>query len=159
MCIRDRFVPLTPELIDEGEFLDDFALELAEAQRTLANFRKKHGDKSLKAKVKLSVDIELSIASVEDAAYAIKTSIKVTNPKRPASVSLAIEGQTDDNKMALFVRASGSDTDNPRQGKLTTRDGRVIDSETGAPVLESGDEDDAEDSDTKSDGKTQASGE
>ena len=153
------FVPLTPELIDEGEFLEDFADELTEAQRTLANFRKTHGDKSLKAKVKLTIDVELAIQSVEDDAYTIKTAIKVTNPKRPASVSLAIGGQTDDNKMALFVRASGSDVDNPRQGKLATRDGRTIDSQTGAPTLESGGNDEYEDVEAEeADGKSAAAG-
>ena len=121
-----QFVPLTADLIDEGEFLADLDDELQALQQVLTTYAKSHGDKALKAKAKLSIDIELSIQSVDDGAYAVKTTMKSMHPKRPASISLAIAGATDTGQMALFVRKSGSDVDDPRQQKLSTRDGRTI---------------------------------
>lgn len=128
-----NFVPLSSRLIDEGEFIEDLDEELGNLQQTLAKYRRKYGDKALKAKAKLVVEIELQISSVEDQYYSVKTSMKTTEPRKPSSVSLAMEGETQDHKLALFVRASGSDDTDPRQTKFTTRDGRPIDPTTGEP--------------------------
>lgn len=128
-----KFVPLSARLIDEGTFLDDLDAELGDLQEAVAKFRRMYGSSSKGAKAKLTVEIELKVEDTDDDAYSVKTSMKATHPKRPASVSIAMGGETDDGKMALFVRASGSDHSDPRQGKLSTQDGRVIDPESGLP--------------------------
>lgn len=129
-----QFVPLTVDLIDEGEFQDDFNAELKSLQIALAKFRRQWGEKSKGAKAVLAVKITLSVESHDDGAYAIKTSIESKIPKRPDTVSLAIEGQDQNDSLALFVRTSGSDRDDPRQSKLATRDGRTIDPVTGEVI-------------------------
>lgn len=126
-----QFVPLTGQLIDEGAFLGDLNLELGDLQDAIVKYCRLHGEKSKGAVAKLQVEIAVKVENPDDQGYSIKTSIKAVHPKRPASVSLAMGGTNDDGKQALFVRKSGSDGTSPRQLKLSTRDGRTIDSETG----------------------------
>lgn len=125
------FVPLRAELIDEGEFLGNLDAELLQLQHQLALFRRQFCEKAKGSVAKLQIEVQLKIEDVDDEGYSIKTVMKTTLPKRPASVSLAMGGQTDDGKMALFVRKAGSDRNYPTQLKLATRDGRIIDRETG----------------------------
>lgn len=112
------FVPLSSQLIDEGEFLQNLDIELADLQQVLAKYVEQHGEKALKAVAKLQIEITLKVENVESDAYSVKTSIKSVQPKRPASVSMAIGGRDDDGKLALFVREMGSDESPPAQGKL-----------------------------------------
>lgn len=125
------FVPLTGRLIDEGTFLDDLDQELRELQRALVNYRHTYGEKSKGAVAKLKIEIAIGIANPDDDAYIVKAGMKAEHPKRPATVSLAMGGVDDDGKLALFVRKSGSDDAHPRQLKLATKDGKVINQETG----------------------------
>jgi hypothetical protein len=129
-----KFVPLTCDLIDEGEFLTDLNQELAEIQQAISAFRKQYGEKAKDAKAKLTIDIEVKVENVDENFYSVKTTMKATHPKRPASVSIAMGGADDDGKMALFVRQSGSDDEHPRQMKLATRNGRIVDPETWIPL-------------------------
>lgn len=121
------FVPLQLDLIDEGVFAQDIDQALADLQDKIARFRKQHGLKSAKAKGKLQIDLEVAIeGDGEEDTFSIKASMKTTLPKAPASVSLAMGGETEDGRMGLFVRKSGSDSSHPEQMKLSTQDGRTI---------------------------------
>ncbi|MCC7334413.1 MAG: hypothetical protein IT422_04935 [Pirellulaceae bacterium] len=126
-----QFVPLTGQLVDEGVFLQDLNMELADLQDRIVKYVEQFGDNALKAVAKLDIQVALKVENTDDKAFSVKTTIKTTMPKRPASVSMAMGGVDDGGKMALFVRSSGSDEVHPRQMKLATRDGRVIDPETG----------------------------
>lgn len=117
------FVPLTSALIDEGEFLQNLDLELADIQHVLAKYVELHKDKAHKAVAKLSIEIAIRVESVESEAYSVKTSIKSTPPKRPSSVSMAIGGTDDNGNLTLFVRDLGSDESSPIQGKLFRTNG------------------------------------
>jgi hypothetical protein len=121
-----QFVPLTGQLIDEGEFLGDLNLELAELQNAIVQFCRLHGEKSKGAVGKLQVEIAIKVENPDDQGYSVKTTMKSVQPKRPATVSLAMGGTGDDGRQALFVRKSGSDDTQPRQMKLATKDGRAI---------------------------------
>ena len=56
-------------------------------------------------------------------------------PNRPASVTLATAVEDDaTGQPALFVRRTGSDSSSPRQGKLVTNRGEVINPDTGEVV-------------------------
>ena len=126
-----QFVPLTGQLVDEGLFLQDLNMELAELQNAIVQFCEAHGDRAEKAVAVLEIKIALKVENPDDKAFSVKTTMKSKMPTRPASVSMAMGGSNDDGKMALFVRASGSDESYPKQMKLATHDGRVIDPETG----------------------------
>lgn len=126
-----KFVPLTGQLIDEGEFLGDLNLELSELQQAIVKYCRTHGEKAKGAVACLDIKIAIGVAKVDDEAFSVKVSMKATHPKRPATVSLAMGGTDDDGNLALFVRAAGGDKTEPRQGKLFTQRGAVIDPETG----------------------------
>ncbi len=126
-----QFVPLTGQLVDEGMFLQDLNLELADLQDAIVKFVEQHGDRAEKAVATLEIKIALKVENTDDKAFSVKTAMKSTMPRRPASVSMAMGGANDDGKLALFVRSSGSDEVHPRQLKLSTKDGRVIDQATG----------------------------
>lgn len=126
-----QFVPLTGQLVDEGVFLQDLNMELADLQDRIVKYVEQFGDNALKAVAKLDIQVALKVENTDDKAFSVKTTIKTTMPKRPASVSMAMGGVDDGGKMALFVRSSGSDEVHPRQLKLATRDGRVVNQDTG----------------------------
>lgn len=126
-----KFVPLTGQLIDEGEFLGDLNVELAELQEAIVKYCRLHGQKAKGAVAALDIKLAIRVENVDDEAYSVRVSMKATHPKRPASISLAMGGTDDDGNLALFVRTAGGDKTEPRQGKLFTQRGAVIDPETG----------------------------
>ncbi|GAA5510022.1 hypothetical protein [Novipirellula caenicola] len=126
-----QFVPLSTKLIDEGEFVDELDEAITETMKGLVAFRRRHGDRSHKAKATITAKIEMVVTDVENGAYQINWKLDQSLPKRPAQSSFAVEGGTEDNSDALFVRTSGSDNSHPDQMKFATRDGRTIDPETG----------------------------
>lgn len=126
-------LPLTIGLIDEGRFLEAVNEELADIQRQLVEFVRLHGkDASTGTRAALAIKVTLQFDGVDQTDYSVKADLKKTVPTRPASVSKAIGGDgVGDGRPCLWVKASGSDALTPRQGKLATDDGRVIDQETG----------------------------
>lgn len=129
-----RFIPVTLDLIDEGEFVEGINAELEKATQAITAYCREHGDKAHKAKAKLKIEIEMCVVNAADGAYSIKNTIKTEHPGRPSSVSLAVGGEDERGQGTLFVRGSGSDQHHPRQAKLATRDGRVIDPVSGEPL-------------------------
>ncbi len=125
-------LPLTAELIDEGEMLEELDIELSKAQRLIEAFRKRWGDAALKAGVQLDLKIKFVCVDTNEGMYRTEWDMQIKRPKRPKSVSTAIASEDDLGNAALFVRSSGSDDGDPRQMKLATRDGRTIDPVTGA---------------------------
>lgn len=125
-------LPLTAELIDEGEMLEELDIELAKAQQLIEAFRKRWEEKSEKAAVELNLRIRMVCIDPTEGMYRTEWDLQTKRPKRPKAVSSAIASQDDAGKAALFVRSSGSDDSDPRQLKLSTRDGRTIDPVTGA---------------------------
>lgn len=134
-----KFVPLTTKLIDEGDFLKELDAELAELQASHLKFARKYGESALKSVSKLVIELAIKCETATDPdnnAFSVKTTMKATTPKRPASLSMAMSGETATGEPCLFVRASGGDVSHPKQGKLFTRDGREIDPETGEAIEE-----------------------
>lgn len=129
-----QFVPLTTKLIDEGEFVGTLDEVLGEVMKSLVAYRKQHGDRAHKAKATITAKIEMIVTDVENGAYQINWKLDQSLPKRPTQSSFAVEGGTEDNDDALFVRTSGSDNTHPDQMKFATRDGRSIDPATGEAV-------------------------
>lgn len=134
-----KFVPLTTKLIDEGDFLQELDAELAELQASHLKFAKKYGEAALKSVSKLVIELAIKCETVTDPdnnAFSVKTTMKATTPKRPASLSMAMSGETATGEPCLFVRASGGDSSHPKQGKMFTGDGRNIDLDTGEAIDE-----------------------
>lgn len=102
--------------------------ELATLQDIAVKFRRQFGQNADACKAKLTIEIALVANDTTDPSFRIITAIKQTHPKRPPSISMAM-GSADDN--SLYVLASGSSKTGPKQLKLTTEDGRIIDQETG----------------------------
>lgn len=133
---NQRFTPLTIGLIDEGRFMDEVERELDEVQRALIAYRQEHGMAAKGAKAEVNVKITLGCDDPENELFSIRAEMKRKLPARPASVTLAMPAEADDGTATLFVRRSGSSTDEPAQGRLTTDDGRVIDGKTGEDLKE-----------------------
>jgi hypothetical protein len=117
-----KFVPITLGLIEEGEFIEQLELEFKHLQQQLIAYRRQFGEKAKKAKAVLTAKVEMQIIDPDDETYCVKTNIATTAPKRPSMVSLTIEGIDQTDGDVLFVRAEGSDADDPRQGKLFGRE-------------------------------------
>lgn len=120
-----QMVPFSIENLDEGEFVEDVNEAVLDMQSQLEKFRKTYGESAVKGKAELTIKLGLSIADAQDGAYAISASFTTKMPKRPASHSIGLSGETQDGKPAVLVRSTGSDRDDPRQKKFSTRDGPI----------------------------------
>lgn len=132
MSSATLFVPLDLDLIEEGEFVQNADEAFRELQERMITYVRKHGkelSKGTKGKLTLAVTVQFEGRDAND--FSIKGEIKSALPNRPAVVSAAMAGQTQDDKDALFVRRSGSTAQPPRQGAICTRKGETIDTKTG----------------------------
>lgn len=125
-----KHVPLTVELLEEGRFLAETNKKLRELQADMVRYIEEHGDSSKGAKGVLTLKISI-ISNGPDQIIGLKTERKTTMPSEPANMTYAIAEETAKGELALFVRATGSDTDSPKQTKLCTADGQTINPETG----------------------------
>jgi hypothetical protein len=126
-----KFTPLALGLIDEGRFLDQANADLERLQAELVRFMETHGELAKRAKAQLALTITLTCEDVENKMFSVKALATKKVPNRPPSITLALEGEDDQGEPCLFVRRSGSTTDTPAQGVITTKDGRTVDTETG----------------------------
>lgn len=130
-----KTVRLTLEKIEEGRLLDNINDEINDATKALIAHVRAHGpEATAKAKAEVCVKITIQKDGVEPTDYSLKGTITSKRPGRPSNVTRAMhEDEIDGEGLVLFVNIAGSSKDNPRQQKLATDDGRMIDPETGLP--------------------------
>ena len=127
-----KMQPMTSELVDEGEMLEALNEDMIRAQRAIEAYRKKWGSEAQKAAIEVQLKVRFICLDADDGMYRVEWSLDTKRPKRPKQTSAAIAAEDESGNPALFVRSSGSDGDeDPRQLKLATRDGRVVDPVTG----------------------------
>lgn len=116
----NNFVPLTLELIEEGEFIERVREKFREAQVALIDHVAQFGEEAKKAKAKVDVSIEISVASRKDNLFAIKPKVKLETPGHPvrATAAFAVKEAGEDGQPMLFVRGSGSTQGDPSQMHL-----------------------------------------
>lgn len=135
MSLKKILKPLTFHLIEEGRLAKSLDEEITRARRELLEHVNKYGAaQTTKSKAKVVLEIVLEPENAEDGSYSVTGTIKTTVPGRPAMSTLALASVDQDGEETLFVRASGSSADPPRQMKLATDDGRAIDPETQEPL-------------------------
>jgi len=127
--------PMTLETIDEGRFLVAVEEDLAVVQAAMLKHVERYGGEKrarnvegAKAKLTVTIEIVARAAGDDDVDYDVVAKIVPTIPHRLPVVGKA---QADLFDGALAVKKSGMNRDSPRQGRLTTDDGRVVDPETG----------------------------
>jgi hypothetical protein len=133
MTDMPKFIPLEFDGVDEGRFKGSVNLALAEVQNDLIKFVKKHKEKAKGAKAGVIINITLAKEDKGDGIFSIKATVQQKRPAVPASLTMAMETEKDDGESALFVRASGSGHDDPKQAVLCTQDGRTVDPASGQP--------------------------
>lgn len=134
-----KFRPATLAMVEEGRLLVEVESQFAAMQRRLCEYVQEHGDRAEGAKAKLILTVEVKAEHVSpdepgDSSYSISTDIRASIPTRPKRASTAIAGEDDDGTPRLFARASGTSEGEPRQLRLATEDGRVVDPETGEVI-------------------------
>ncbi|MEL6109854.1 MAG: hypothetical protein AAFU85_27915 [Planctomycetota bacterium] len=126
-----QFVPITLDLIDEGELKEQIEEGIAEAAKVLRAYRIKYGDDAKKAVASVKVKIGFCCVDPTQGLTAIVWDVDVARPKRPANLTSAMDMYDAEGRPALLVKAGGSDDEDPRQMKFSTADGRDVDAETG----------------------------
>lgn len=111
-----NLIPIAFTLIDEGQLAEDLDAELHDAISHLLKHRAKYGEESTE-KTKAEITLKLTITAGTKEAYTIKGALSRKVPGRPTRGTFAIGGY-DEGKPTLFVPPSGSDADDPRQGRL-----------------------------------------
>lgn len=126
------FVPLTElKQIDEGLFLDECDQTLTDISEALAKFIRKHGDQATGASAEMTIKVKLKCTDADQGIYAITSGVSHKVPSQPARVTTALGDFDALGRSTILIRKSGSDDGDPRQRKLSTRDGRTVDPETG----------------------------
>ncbi len=129
-----KYEPLTVDLIEEGRFIENVNRDLRDTIQRLIDHVKEHGVEASKgAKAELTAAITIRFDGLDESDFSIKTLTKKRLPGRPAHATKAV-CVYDQGKPDLFVRASGSTDEDPRQQKLATQDGRAIDQESGKAI-------------------------
>jgi hypothetical protein len=131
MTPKPKYLPIALGLIDEGRLVANANADLTDMQARLLRYVETYGEEAAKAKAKLTIEIILCVENPKEETVSIKAVTKVALPGRPATATMAFANTKDDGTVSLFVRSSGSDDVTPRQGKLCTDDGRMIDAATG----------------------------
>lgn len=126
-----KFVPLNLALVDEGQFLIDAEVNFRQAQSTMIEYAKKHGGLATGSVSVLTLKIKIKCEDGDKTEFSVKASSSMSVPTQPESVGLALADEEQDGTPALFVRNSGASKTPPAQGIITTRDGRVVNQETG----------------------------
>ena len=127
-----KLVPVRFNLIEEGRLAESLDKAISDATQKLLWHVKEYGHEATvrsKASVDLKITVQFDGAEIDD--FSIKAAIKTTLPGRPIHVTKAIHTEEQTGEEFLFIRASGSSTDTPRQGRLATDDGRAVDLATG----------------------------
>ena len=130
-----RLVPVRFNLIEEGRLAESLDKAISDATQKLLWHVKEYGHEvtiKSKASVDLKITVQFDGAEIDD--FSIKAAIKTTLPGRPIHVTKAIHTEEQTGEEFLFIRASGSSTDTPRQGRLATDDGRAVDPVSGEAV-------------------------
>lgn len=127
-----KFKPLTLTLVEEGRFVAEIDAALAQIQARMVRYVKEHGcERSAGAKAKITVGMIIAYEGPNPEDFSLKGTLQISVPSRPPVVTRATADMDDSGEPALFVRASGSTADDPRQGVLMTEDGRLVDESTG----------------------------
>ena len=86
---------------------------------------------------KRTMDPEIILQIIENPeAFSVITSVTRKEPGRPKVATLAITAPSQTGGNTLHMRRSGTNLDDPRQGRLSTEDGREIDQDTGKAATE-----------------------
>lgn len=128
------FQPVTLELIEEGNLLQDLNAELDRVQRQLCHYVDKHGSKAEKASASVSLKVTLRCESIEDYRYSIKGEVGSKLPNRPPRLSLAMQLEDEPGQPCLFARAPGTSETHPRQSTIFSPDHPPCDAQTGEVV-------------------------
>lgn len=102
--------PLSLELVEQGDFLANAEQDLLEAQRALVDHCCRYPGKGGKAKVVLTINMEMKGNSEEG--VVITTDRDVKRPKAPSRTTVAM---ADLEQNQLVVAAAGSRHDHPNQ--------------------------------------------
>ena len=125
------YAPISFDLIEEGRLASSVNESLQDATKKLLAHVGKYGPAhTAGAKAEVTVKITVQFEG-EGADYTVKGALSTKLPGRPSVVTRAIQEVEQTGEETLFVRASGSSDDSPRQGRLATDDGRGIDPATG----------------------------
>lgn len=128
------FKPLTISGIEEGQLARDINAEFRDLQTRLCAYVHKWGDRAEGAKAELTIKVQIKAEDIEDGVFAVKSSMSSKCPNRPTKVTTAISDENEDGQVVLFGRNSGTTTEDPRQGRICTDDGRTVDPETGEAI-------------------------
>jgi len=123
-----RRVPLTLEMISEGELLADVNDELTAVEGQMVRFVERFGDNADKAKGKVMMLIVMEYDAESPSEISVTGKISSVVPKRPGRTC---RGGIDRVRKSVVCLPSGATGDDPGQARLCTSDGRAINPRTG----------------------------
>lgn len=126
-----KYAPLALGLIEEGRLAKSLDDEIARGARHLVQHVREYGrDATKKSKVEVTLKVTISPVGDENG-YVVAGAISTKTPGRPLHTTMAVHEQEQTGEDVLFVRKTGSSSDDPRQMRLATDDGRGVHPQTG----------------------------
>ncbi len=121
-------VPLKLANIDDQKFLPAAEEKFREVQEKLARYVHTHEKDAIGAKAVLTVKVTLLVEKTKDPS--IRAEIETKLPADPPRLTMAEFG-CDEHGPCVQVQKAGSFSDPPRQKRMFTPEGRLIDPSTG----------------------------
>ena len=127
-----NFKPLTFGMIEEGKLSVDLDEQLEKLSGSMGRYLEENGEDAQKASATLTLKIKIRCEDAKEGVFSVAGAIGIALPARPSRTTMAIKDLDEDGDACLFARASGTTEDeNPRQLRITTKNGEAIDPETG----------------------------
>lgn len=121
-------VPLKIANIDDQKFLPAVEEKFREVQEKLTRYVQTHQTKAIGAKAVLTVKVTLAVEKTCDPS--VRAEVETKMPADPPALTFAEFG-SDEHGPCIKVQRAGSFSDTPRQKRMFTDDGRMIDPNTG----------------------------
>ena len=112
------YVPMSLELIDEGELLNELEHAVQQAGRSLAHFVDTRKDDAKGATCEVTLKLKLKCSDPEMGVIAASHQVVVKPPQSPSRTTLMLVSETQDGKPGVLVKDGGSDEGDPRQLKF-----------------------------------------
>lgn len=125
--------PLSLALIEEGRLAARLDEALEHAQEAIGAYREVHGERSKKGRVEVLLTVIFEIENPTDRTVSIRSRLRLKTSPEPEHVTVGMEEPDADGRNRVWVRPSGSTSDHPKVGRLTTDDGRIVHPETHEP--------------------------
>lgn len=123
---RTTMVPLELALIEQGEFVTRLQESVQQAQSVATDYLNEHAERARGSKTKLVAEVTIKCEDPASFYFTIQTQIKLQPPTAPPVTTSATAAETQDEQLRLWVKSTGSASEDPNQGVFQDAVGKPV---------------------------------